>query len=89
MFNKVRFVTNTGCKRDDKIPSLINVEGRYVNSLKVYISGKFAGLVIVSKKYDSALNTKYCHQSFAFSKGEWKNLPLEKNSLAAAQAAFY
>jgi hypothetical protein len=67
----------------------MNVEGRYVNSQRVYISGKFAGLVIVSKKYDSALKTVYYYQSFAFSKGEWKNLPLSNNSLAAAQAAFY
>lgn len=89
MFNNIKFATNTGCKRDDKIPSLINVEGRYVNSQRVYINRKFAGLVIVSKKYDSTLSTNYYHQSFAFDKGEWKNLPLPKNSLAAAQAAFH
>lgn len=84
----IQFVTQTGCKRDDRIPSLISIEGRYVNSQRVYINGKFAGLVIVSKKYDSLLRNYY-HQSFALSEGEWKSLPLEKNTLAAAQAAFH
>ena len=89
MFNKMKFATGYGCKRDDKIPSLISVEGRYVNCQRVYIGGKFVGLIIVSQKYDSSLLGDYYYQSFAFSSGEWKNLPIKKNSLAAAQAAFH
>lgn len=88
MLKKVKFATGYGCKKDDKIPP-VPIEGRYVNSQRVYISDRFAGLVVVSKKYDSAESTVYYHQSFAFSKGKWKNLPLGENSLAAAQAAFH
>ena len=89
MLSNINFATCIGCKRDDRIPSQLNIEGRYVNSQRVYISGKLAGLIIVSQKYDSSLLRGYYYQSFAFDKGEWKSLPLSNNSLAAAQAAFY
>ena len=92
MFN-VRFVLNKGCKRDDGVSDLqqkhhISLNGDYVNSMRVYMGGRFKGLIVVTKKYDDGLNTNYYHQSYSYRKGVWERLTIEANTLEASQKVF-